>query len=46
MDRIMDATVIKTKEQVILEKNLLEEQKKAALAKSKARKQKMLDMDA
>jgi len=46
MDRIMDATTIKTKDQLNQEKKLLEEQKNAALAKSKARKQKMLQMDA
>lgn len=46
MDRIREATQIKTKEQAIQEKKLLEEQKQAAMAKSKARKAKMLEMDA
>lgn len=46
MQRIKDATVIKTKDQLIQEKTLHEEQKQAALAKSKARKQKMVEMDA
>lgn len=41
LDRIKQATTIKTKEQIIQEKKLVEEQKQAALAKSKARKQKM-----
>ena len=38
LDRIKDATVIKTKEQAMQEKKLMEEQKIAALAKSKAKK--------
>ena len=46
MDRIKMATTIKTKEQIIAEKKLLEEQKTAALAKSKARKTKMQELDA
>ena len=46
LDRIKMATTIKTKEQTIQEKRLAEEQKQAALAKSKARKQKMQEMDA
>lgn len=46
MDRIKMATTIKTKEQTIAEKKLLEEQKTAALAKSKARKNKMQELDA
>jgi hypothetical protein len=46
LDRIMMATTIKSKEQVIAEKRLLEEQKNAALAKSKARKTKMQALDA
>jgi hypothetical protein len=46
MDRIKMATTIKSKEQVIAEKRLLEEQKNAALAKSKARKTKMQELDA
>ena len=41
LDRIRDATTIKTKEMQIQEKKLLEEQKTAAMAKSKARKTKM-----
>lgn len=41
----MDATTVKTKEQTIVEKKLAEEQKQAALAKSKAKKAKMLAMD-
>ena len=45
MDRIKDATTVKTKDQVIVEKKLAEEQKQAALAKSKAKKAKMLEMD-
>lgn len=40
--RIKDATVIKTNEQRIREKKLLDEQKEAAMAKSKARKTKMV----
>ena len=43
--RIKDATTIKTKEQVLGEKRLLEEQKEAAAAKAKARKEKMQMMD-
>jgi hypothetical protein len=46
LDRIRDATTIKTKDQVIQEKKLLEEQKTAAMAKSKARKTKMQELDA
>lgn len=46
MERIKAATTIKTKEQTIAEKKLLEEQKQAAQAKSKARKTKMQEMDA
>jgi hypothetical protein len=46
MQRIRDATIIKTKAQLIQEKTLHEEQKNAAMAKSKARKQKMMEMDA
>jgi hypothetical protein len=46
LDRIMMATTIKSKEQVIAEKKLLEEQKNAAMAKSKARKTKMQSLDA
>jgi len=45
LDRIRDATTIKTKEQIIQEKRLLEEQKQAALIKSKARKTRMQEMD-
>lgn len=43
--RIKDATVIKSQEQRRQEMKLLEEQKQAALAKSKARKTKMVEMD-
>jgi hypothetical protein len=43
--RIKDATVIKSKEQKLQEKQILEEQKNAAMAKSKARKSKMVEMD-
>jgi len=46
MERIKEATTIKTKEQLAQEKRLLEEQKNAALAKSKMRKAKMMEMDA
>lgn len=45
MARIKDATVIKTKEQRSREKALFDEQKQAALAKSKARRSKMVEMD-
>lgn len=45
MERIKAATTIKTKEQLIQEKRLFEEQKNAALAKSKLRKAKMMEMD-
>ena len=44
--RIKEATVIKTKEQLQQEKKLQDEQKEAALAKSKLRKQRMMEMDA
>ena len=40
------ATTIKTKDQSLAEKKLLEEQKAAAQLKSKARKAKMQEMDA
>lgn len=46
MLRIKEATTIKTKDQLLGEKRLFEEQKNAALAKSKARKSKMMEMDA
>lgn len=46
LDRIMVATTIKTKEQVVEEKKLAEEQKGAAMAKSKARRTKMQELDA
>jgi hypothetical protein len=46
LDRIKDATTIKSKDQLIQEKKLMEEQKEAALIKSKMRKTKMLEMDA
>lgn len=45
MERIKDATVIKSKDQLIQEKRLFEEQKNAALARAKARKAKMVEMD-
>ena len=45
LDRIKDATTVKTKDQLIVEKKLAEEQKQAALAKSKAKKAKMVMMD-
>ena len=41
LQRIKDATNIKTKDQVLQEKALIEEQKEAAAAKAKARKEKM-----
>jgi hypothetical protein len=41
LERIREATTIKTKDQIIQEKKLLEEQKEAALLKSKMRKTKM-----
>ena len=43
--RIKDATTIKTKDQVLQEKALLEEQKEAAAAKAKARKERMQQLD-
>lgn len=46
LERIKEATTIKTKDQIIQEKKLLEEQKEAALMKSKMRKTKMQQMDA
>ena len=46
LDRIRDATTVKTKDQIIVEKQLAEEQKQAALAKSKFKKTKMQAMDA
>ena len=45
LERIKEATTIKTKDQIIQEKKLLEEQKQAALIKSKMRKTKMQEMD-
>ena len=42
----MVATTIKTKDQVAEEKKLAEEQKNAAMAKSKARRTKMQELDA
>ena len=45
LQRIKDATVIKTNEQKIRQKALLDEQKQAAMAKSKARRTKMVEMD-
>ena len=46
LDRIMAATTIKTKDQLAEEKKLAEEQKNAAMAKSKARRTKMQELDA
>jgi hypothetical protein len=43
--RIKDATTIKTKDQLMQERTLHNEQKDAAMAKSKARKAKMVEMD-
>ena len=45
LDRIKDATTIKTKDQIIQEKKLADQQKAAALAKSKAKKARMIAMD-
>ena len=45
LDRIRDATTIKTKDQILQEKKLADQQKAAALAKSKAKKEKMIKMD-
>ena len=45
LQRIKDATNIKTKDQILQEKALLEEQKEAAAAKAKARKEKMQALD-
>jgi uncharacterized protein YaiL (DUF2058 family) len=45
LDRIKDATTIKTKDQLLQEKKLADQQKAAALAKSKAKKEKMIKMD-
>lgn len=45
LQRIKDATTIKSKDQVLQEKALLEEQKEAAAAKAKARKEKMQALD-
>jgi len=39
--RIRDATTIKSKDEVLQEKKLVEEQKEAAAAKAKARKERM-----
>ena len=43
--RIKGSTVIKSRDQMLQEKRLNEEQKQAAMAKSKARKTKMIEMD-
>ena len=43
--RIKQATVVKTKEEVLREKTVREEQKVAALAMSKARKTRMQELD-
>ena len=45
LSRIKEATIIKSKEQKIKERALQDEQKNAAMAKSKARKNKMVEMD-
>ena len=45
LDRIKDATTIKTKDQLLQEKRLADQQKAAALAKSRAKKAKMIEMD-
>ena len=45
LDRIKDATTIKTKDQIIQEKRIADAQKTAALAKSRAKKEKMMKMD-
>jgi len=45
LSRIKDATTIKTKDQLMQERTLNNEQKDAAMAKSKARKAKMVEMD-
>ena len=46
LERIKDATTIKTKEQVIHEKKLFDEQRNAAMAQSRAKKARMQEMDA
>lgn len=43
--RIKDATSIKSRDQILQEKALLEEQKEAAAAKAKARKERMQALD-
>lgn len=43
--RIKDATTIKSRDQVLQEKALVEEQKEAAAAKAKARKERMQQLD-
>ena len=43
--RIKDATTIKSRDQVLQEKALVEEQKEAAAAKAKARKERMQALD-
>lgn len=45
LDRIKDATTIKTRDQLVQEKKLADQQKQAAMAKSMAKKKKMIEMD-
>jgi hypothetical protein len=45
LDRMKNATVIKSKDEQTREKKLLEEQKDQQMAAAKARKKKMLEMD-
>ena len=45
LQRIRDATTIKSRDQVLQEKALVEEQKEAAAAKAKARKERMQALD-
>ena len=45
LDRIKDATTIKTRDMITQEKKLAEQQKHAAMAKSKAKKARMIEMD-
>ncbi len=45
LQRIKGATVVKTKDEILQEKKVKEEQKNAALAKSKARKAMMQELD-
>ena len=45
LERIRNATTIKTKDEILYEKRVMEEQKNAALYKSQARKAKMQELD-